>query len=104
MNEREPFTPSLDWGHALADSLLWVGKAWLIAAVCTLAVLFVIARFTTWGGQFWYVTRGYFSGRHSIRPWLSLAAMLLSVIIDVRLAVLFTYQSRDLYNAGVVIG
>ncbi|HNM84532.1 MAG: ABC transporter ATP-binding protein/permease [Mycobacterium sp.] len=104
MNEREPFTPSLDWGHALADSLLWVGKAWLIAAVCTLAVLFVIARFTTWGKQFWYVTRGYFADRHSARPWLSLAAMLLSVIIDVRLAVLFTYQSRDLYNAGVVIG
>ncbi len=99
----DAFQPSLDWGHALFDSLLWVGKAWFIAAVCTLAVLFVIARFTTWGSQFWRVTGAYFHGPHSVRPWASLAAMLLSVIIDVRLAVLFTYQSRDLYNAGGVI-
>ena len=32
----DAFQPSLDWGHALFDSLLWVGKAWFIAAVCTL--------------------------------------------------------------------
>lgn len=104
MNEVKAFSPSLDWAHALVDSLLWVAKAWAVAAVCTLLVLVVIARFTTWGRQFWYVTGAYFRGPRSVKPWGSLAAMLLSVIIGVRLAVLFTYQSRDLYNAGTVIG
>ena len=99
----DAFRPSLDWGHAVFDSLVWVGKAWLIAAVCTLVVLFVIARITTWGQQFWRVTGAYFHGPHSVRPWLSLAAMLLSVIVSVRVAVLFTYQSRDLYNSASVI-
>jgi vitamin B12/bleomycin/antimicrobial peptide transport system ATP-binding/permease protein len=103
MDETKPFTPSLDWGHAFFDSLLWIGKAWLIAAVCTMSVLFVIARYTRWGREFWYVTGAYFRGPHSVKPWASLAALLLSVIIGVRVAVLFTYQSRDLYNAASVI-
>lgn len=52
MDDSRPFTPSLDWGYALFGSLVWVGKAWVIAAVCTMAVLFVLARSTTWGRQF----------------------------------------------------
>ena len=100
MDNTKPFAPSLDWGHALVDSLLWIGRAWAIAAVCTLVVLIAMAKFTTWGRQFWYVTGAYFTGPHSVRPWLSLAALLLSVIIGVRLSVLFSYQSNDLYTAA----
>ena len=100
MDNTKPFSPSLDWGDALVDSLLWVGRAWSIAAACTLTVLFLIARFTVWGRQFWAVTGAYFSGPHSVKPWLSLAALLLSVIIGVRLSVLFSYQSNDLYSAA----
>ena len=98
----DEFSPSLDWGHALFDSLLWIGRAWAIAAACTLAVLFLIARFTVWGRQFWYVTGAYFTGRHSLKPWLSLSALLLSVIIGVRLSVLFSYQNNDLYTAATI--
>jgi len=29
----ETFTPSLNWGDELITSLLWVAKAWAIAAV-----------------------------------------------------------------------
>ena len=100
MDNTKPFSPSLDWGDALVDSLLWVGRAWAIAAACTLTVLFLVARFTVWGRQFWAVTGAYFSGPHSVKPWLSLAALLLSVIIGVRLSVLFSYQSNDLYSAA----
>ncbi len=61
MDNTKPFSPSLDWGDALVDSLLWVGRAWAIAAACTLVVLISIARFTVWGRQFWAVTGAYFS-------------------------------------------
>jgi vitamin B12/bleomycin/antimicrobial peptide transport system ATP-binding/permease protein len=104
VDNTKPFSPSLDWGHALVDSLLWIGRAWAIAAACTLVVLICMAKFTTWGRQFWYVTGAYFTGRHSVRPWLSLAALLLSVIIGVRLSVLFSYQSNDLYTAATIAG
>ncbi|MGE2737634.1 ABC transporter ATP-binding protein/permease [Mycolicibacterium vaccae] len=100
MDEVPAFSPSVDWSGALVDSFIWIGQAWVVAAASALAVLALIARFTIWGRQFWAVTGTYFTGRHSVRPWLSLAAMLLSVIIGVRLSVLFSYQGNDLYSAA----
>ena len=32
------FTPTLDWGNELWTSLLWIAKAWVIAAVATLVI------------------------------------------------------------------
>jgi len=95
----ETFTPSLNWGDELVTSLLWVAKAWAIAAVCTVAVLALLARFTTWGRQFWRITGHYFTGGESVRVWLYLGVLLASVMIDVRLGVLFSYQSNDQFSA-----
>lgn len=95
----ETFTPTLDWGNEVVASLLWVAKAWVIAAVCTLIVLWLLARLTKWGRQFWRVTGDYFKGRQSIPVWALLGVLLLSVMIDVRLVVLFSYQSNDQFSA-----
>ena len=95
----ETFTPSLNWGDELITSLLWVAKAWAIAAVCTLVVLALLSRFTAWGRQFWRITGDYFTGRQSIPAWALLSVLLLSVMIDVRLGVLFSYQSNDQFSA-----
>jgi vitamin B12/bleomycin/antimicrobial peptide transport system ATP-binding/permease protein len=95
----ETFTPSLNWGDELVTSLLWVAKAWAIAAVCTVVLLALLARFTTWGRQFWRITGDYFTGRQSIPVWLWLGVLLASVMIDVRLGVLFSYQSNDQFSA-----
>jgi vitamin B12/bleomycin/antimicrobial peptide transport system ATP-binding/permease protein len=95
----EPFTSSIDWGNELYASLIWIARAWAITAVCTMGVLVVIARFTTWGRQFWHVTGAYFTGRQSVKVWLWLGGLLLSVITGVRLSVLFTYQANDLNSS-----
>ncbi|MBP1822806.1 ABC transporter ATP-binding protein/permease [Mycobacterium sp. OAE908] len=95
----ETFTPSLNWGDELITSLLWVARAWAIAAVCTLLLLALLARFTTWGRQFWRITGDYFKGRQSIPVWSLLGVLLASVMIDVRLGVLFSYQSNDQFSA-----
>ena len=94
------FTFSIDWGRALFDSAIWIARAWAIAAVCTLVVLVLIARYTTWGRQFWRITGAYFTGPHSVKVWLWLAALLLSVIVGVRLNVLFSYQGNDMMSAA----
>jgi putative ATP-binding cassette transporter len=93
------FKPSIDWGHALADSFSWVALAWLITAVSMIAVLAVLRSLTPWGRQFWRITSGYFTGRHSIQVWLLLGVLLLSVVIAVRLNVLFSYQMNDLFSS-----
>ncbi|MDV3127989.1 ABC transporter ATP-binding protein/permease [Mycobacterium sp. 21AC1] len=102
MNELKPFSPSIDWGEELLHTLIWLAEAWAIAAICTVATLTLLARYTTWGRQFWTVTGAYFSGRRSLKVWLVLSAMLMSVIIGVRLSVLFSYQSNDLYSAAQI--
>ena len=95
----ETFTPTLDWGNELLTSLVWIARGWAIAAVCTLIVLVLIYRFTTWGRQFWRVTGAYFTGRDSVKVWLSLAGILLLVIAGVRLQVLLTFQGNDMLTA-----
>ncbi|MFV8315511.1 ABC transporter ATP-binding protein/permease [Mycobacterium sp. 23] len=95
----KPFTPSIDWSHALIDSLRWTAIAWSISAVALLLVLVLFRFITPWGRQFWRITGGYFTGRHSVRVWLMFGVLLLSVVLAVRLNVLFSYQGNDMYTA-----
>lgn len=93
------YEPSLDWANELSHSLWWAGKAWLITAAVTVVVLVLLARYSTWGRQFWQVTGDYFRGRDSIVVWAWLAVLLFSTLIAVRLEVLLSYFSNDLYSS-----
>jgi putative ATP-binding cassette transporter len=95
----ETFTPSIDWGNELVPSLLWILRAWALSAVCVIVILILIMRFTNWGRQFRRISGAYFRGRQSIPVWGMGAVLLLSVIIGVRIDVLLSYYSNDLYSA-----
>ncbi|HZU46185.1 MAG TPA: ABC transporter ATP-binding protein/permease [Mycobacterium sp.] len=95
----ELFKPSINWGHALVDSLQWIAVVWSISAVCVIVVLALLKLLTPWGHQFWRITGDYFTGRHSIPVWLMLGVLLLSVVIAVRLNVLFSFQANDLNSS-----
>jgi vitamin B12/bleomycin/antimicrobial peptide transport system ATP-binding/permease protein len=94
-----PFKPSINWSTAFIDSLRWIAIAWAIGAVCLLVVLVAFRYFTPWGRQFWRITRGYFVGPASVKVWLMLSVLLLSVLVSVRLVVLLSYQGNDLYTS-----
>ena len=95
----ESYTPSLDWSGEIPNSLLWTGKAWLLTAAVTVAVLVLLGRYTTWGRQFRRVSGDYFRGRGSIAVWAWLGVLLFSTLIAVRLQVLLSYQANDLYSS-----
>ena len=95
----EPYKPSMDWGAEWVPSLLWILRAWAIAAVVALVVLFLLGRFTVWGRQYWRVTGDYFRGRAAVKIWIWLAVLLLSVMISVRINVLLSFFSNDLYTS-----
>lgn len=95
----KPYEPSMDWGNELLPSLLWILRAWAISAVLTLLVLFLLARFTLWGRQYWRITGDYFKGRSAVKLWIWLAVLLLSVMIAVRINVLISFFSNDLYTS-----
>jgi putative ATP-binding cassette transporter len=94
----KPFNPSIDWSAATMDSVRWIAVAWLISAVSVVAMLALLRYSTVWGRQFWRISGGYFTGAHAVRVWLMLGVLLLLVLFAVRLNVLFSYQSNDLYT------
>jgi putative ATP-binding cassette transporter len=93
------YSPSLNWGHELITSLLWVLKTCVISGAALLVVAVLIARYTTWGRQFWRITGDFFKGRRSLPVWGLFAVLLLLVITQVRIEVLLSYYSNDLYSA-----
>ncbi len=72
------FTPSIDWGNEVVASLWWVVKAWIGSAAGLLVVGVLVARFTTWG---------------------RLSVLLMLVMVAVRISILLSYYSNDLYSA-----
>jgi vitamin B12/bleomycin/antimicrobial peptide transport system ATP-binding/permease protein len=97
--EPKIFKPSIDWSAATLESVWWLVRGWVIAAVCVLAVLIVLRYLTGWGRQYWRITGGFFRGRDSAKIWLQLAVLLFLVLLLVRLSVLFSYQSNDMFSA-----
>jgi putative ATP-binding cassette transporter len=95
----ELFTPSLDLGGEAVASLLWILKAWAISAVGLLIVVALLFRFTVWGRQYWRITGKYFTGPASVPVWLLFGVLLLSTMLSVRIDVLLSYFSNDLFSA-----
>jgi len=95
----EKFKPSIDWGNQIVVSAWWILEAWAISAACVLVIGILLIRYTTWAKRFWSVTGDYFTGRDSRPVWTVLAVLLLSVILEVRIAVLLSYYNNDLFSA-----
>lgn len=91
--------PSIDWSAEPGHSALWILKAFVITALCLALVISVLARRTEWGRQFVRITGRFFTGRGSVRVWLVLGALLLSTIVAVRLSVLISYYTNDLFTS-----
>nr|WP_235892333.1 ABC transporter ATP-binding protein/permease [Mycolicibacterium hodleri] len=77
----------------------WILCAWLACAVTTALLVTLLIRRTTWGQRFWRITKDYFTGATCGPVWGLLALMLLSVVIEVRIQVLLSYYSNDVFSA-----
>jgi putative ATP-binding cassette transporter len=88
-----------DWGHEVAHSLWWLVEAFVIGFAGMVALAGVLIRFTEWGREFWRITGGFFTGRTRWWAWGLLAANVALTLLSVRLTVLFTYQTNDMFTA-----
>ena len=93
------FRSSIDWSHELLHSTVWVLVAFAIAAPCLIIALVLIGKVTEWGRQFWRITGPYFTGRQSVVVWVMLALLLVSTIIAVRITVLISYYTNDVFTS-----
>ena len=96
----ETFTPSLDWSNEAVHSLLWVARAWLLAAVPLMLALFLIAALHPMGPGVLGDHRRVFQGpSRAFRRGGCLGCCWSSVMVSVRLSVVLTYYNNDQYSA-----
>ncbi len=89
----------MDWNQLLIDSGVWLLQAYLITTIVGAAAVWVLARRTVWGRQFWALAAGYFSPRRDWRPLAALALILFLTLCAVRLGVLFSSWYNTMYTA-----
>jgi putative ATP-binding cassette transporter len=89
----------MDWNKALQDSLYWLASASLITVIAFAAVAALVVRFTRWGRQFWQLAGPYLHPRHSWRPLLVFALLLVLALVSVRMNVLFSFWYNGFYSA-----
>ncbi|MFT4043661.1 MAG: SbmA/BacA-like family transporter, partial [Gordonia sp. (in: high G+C Gram-positive bacteria)] len=91
---------SIDWANEWVASLRWIGIATAISLVALVLVGFLVVRFTSWGRQFWRVNREFFIGTDTrVSAWLLIVVLTVFSLAGVRLSVIFSYFSNDLYTA-----
>jgi len=89
----------VDWNHELLESLIWLGKAFVLSLIGLTITAALLARFTVWGRQFWRLTSAYFKPSHSKLPLLWLVLIVFMTLFAVRMNVLFSFWYNDFYSA-----
>lgn len=89
----------LNWQQQLAESALWLARAFGITAVATALMAVALARTTDWGRKFWRLAWPYLTPRRSWRPLLTLALLLFLAMAAVRMTVLFSFWYNGFYSA-----
>ncbi len=89
----------LNWQQQLAESGLWLARAFGISAIALMLVGGLLARYTDWGRKFWRLARPYLDPRRSWQPLLTLALLLFLAMFAVRMTVLFSFWYNGFYSA-----
>lgn len=89
----------MQWSNEWANSLAWIAKASLIAAIGFVAVAAVLERTTRWGRQFHQLAWPYFTPRRSWRPLATVVLILVLSIAGVRMNVLFSFWNNGFFDS-----
>lgn len=89
----------MNWNQEIVNSVIWLTKAFAITSAGFVVVAWLLAHYTRWGRQFWRLAWPYFTPKRSWKPLLTLALVLLLALFAVRMNVLFSFWSKDFYDA-----
>ncbi|MFT4395187.1 ABC transporter ATP-binding protein/permease [Gordonia lacunae] len=91
---------SIDWGNEVWASLKWLAIAFAISAAAILVIGYLLVRFSRWGRPLWRVIGGFFTGRETrVAAWGLAVVLTLLALLGVRVTVLFSYFSNDLFTS-----
>ena len=89
----------MDYTQELLDSLLWISKAMAITAVVFPSAVYILAKNTRWGRQFWLLAKGYLTPTRTLQPIIYFVIIVFFNLLSVRLDILFSEWYKAMYNA-----
>ena len=93
----------INWSTEWSASLWWLLRTFAITLVVFFLIAWLLVKRTRWGRQFWRLSHAYFLPKPRTRGWWrplgAVVLLLFLTLLDVRLTVLFSYQSNDMYTA-----
>lgn len=89
----------MDWNREIIDSLRWLAIVFSLSLIGFSALIWLLARTTHWGKQFWQLAWPYFNPRRNWRPLANLAVILFMTLFAVRMNVLFSFWYNGFYSA-----
>lgn len=89
----------MDYTQELLDSLLWILKAMAITAVVFPLAVYILAKNTRWGCQFWLLAKGYLTPTRTLQPIIYFVIIVFFNLLSVRLDILFSEWYKAMYNA-----
>ena len=89
----------MDYTQELLDSLLWISKAMAITAVVFPLTVYILAKNTRWGRQFWLLAKGYLTPTRTLQPIIYFVIIVFFNLLSVRLDILFSEWYKAMYNA-----
>ena len=89
----------MDYTQELLDSLLWISKAMAITAVVFPLAVYILAKNTRWGCQFWLLAKGYLTPTRTLQPIIYFVIIVFFNLLSVRLDILFSEWYKAMYNA-----
>jgi putative ATP-binding cassette transporter len=89
----------VNWNQEIVNSVIWLTQAFAITSAGFVVVAWLLAHYTRWGRQFWRLAWPYFTPKRSWKPLLTVALVLLLALFAVRMNVLFSFWSKDFYDA-----
>lgn len=89
----------MDYTQELLDSLLWISKAMAITAVVFPLAVYILAKNTRWGRQFWLLAKGYLTPTRTLQPIIYFVIIVFFNLLSVRLDILFSEWYKAMYNA-----
>ena len=89
----------MDYTQELLDSLLWISKAMAITAVVFPLAVYILAKNTRWGRQFWLLAKVYLTPTRTLQPIIYFVIIVFFNLLSVRLDILFSEWYKAMYNA-----
>ncbi len=89
----------MNYSEELLNSFLWILKAMASTAVLFSLTVYILAKTTRWGHQFWVLAAGYITPKRSLSPLIYFSIIVFFNLLAVRLNILFSEWHKAMYDA-----